>query len=288
MSAARIDNLARKRGWHGLLVGAKRRPVWATRVLAIRNTACEQAVPPAALRPPGIRPRNGHFAFGFTMVELLVVIMLIALLVAIMVPTIRRVKQNIQYSITQTTINTLESACQMYSKEKELGEYPPSQPVTDFYGRGPAYGGQRLVEALTGYIVQGTFRPTGELDPSGDGDGCEGFGFRMYQHGTKFGPYNGAEKAPTTIDTPPYFADSLGGKILYYRFDQRGSDTSPRYYADADPNINGPADADTYAKNSSGVYYRRDFILISAGFNETYSAPADDRRTDDVMNLFNQ
>jgi prepilin-type N-terminal cleavage/methylation domain-containing protein len=271
MSATRIDN--------------------SIRLTAIGNTACpygsalrsdEQAVPPGFAKSKIV---NRQSPIGFTLVELMVVVVIIGILVTIMVPTINRVRLNIKTSATQTTINALDQACQMYYKD--LGEYPPSEHA------GSLYGGQRLVEALTGYQIGGTFNSIGDALTGGGGDGQDGPGFRMFKGGQIYGPYNGAENMATVrlaAGAHPYFADSFGDRdaalrrILYYRFDQDAG----RFNNDADTSVIHPTDADAYAKNGGGTYYRRDFILINAGPDGVFTPPRDGRSSDDVTNFFNQ
>ncbi|MCK4625995.1 MAG: hypothetical protein KAV00_11835 [Phycisphaerae bacterium] len=251
-------------------------------VFSLRSSAGFERINPQSARQGGASRspaiRNPQSASGFTLVELLVIVSIIVLLIGLLLPALNKFRIAGKKTKVQAIINLIDGACQQYFTDFE--DYPPSQDNDDYNG----WTGSELIALfLTGY----------GLDTGGDGlpdranldadDGVDGYGFRLEQRGRVYGPYNGAEKLDTRIDTRPEFVDvfgRLGGNaILYYRYD--GS------IYNADHNNSDPTDPNSYAKDSDGDYYRTDFILISRGRNEDWNAPKDGG-SDDVTNFFNR
>ncbi len=209
---------------------------------------------------------------AFTLIELLIVVAIIGLLLSIGVPAGLKIYAQAKQKVSQSMIHQLDSACKTY--HIDFDDYPPSDT---HYGRN---GGALLCLLLTGYADDGddNFTPSGDLSSD---DGKDGFGFRLAFRGVIYGPYHGADKI-NAGGTPPIFIDASGNRILYYRWDE---DTS--LYIDAH-NSDGPIDGDdinTYAKDSSGNYYRRDFLLCTQGPNELWNMP-NTGNSDDVTNFF--
>jgi len=78
---------------------------------------------------------------GFTLVELLTVIVIIAILMGILLPTIAHVQTRMQIAATATLLSQLEQACQMYAVD--FGQMPPDGSF--FYRAG---GWQKIGEVI--------------------------------------------------------------------------------------------------------------------------------------------
>jgi hypothetical protein len=164
-------------------------------------------------------------------------------------------RERMKEGTSRAIINTLDGACKYY--QVDFGYYPPSGDVSV---DGINQGYQLLPWALVGYQDSAK-------------DNYDGFGFRVIaDRGKVYGPYNDAEKL-TVQGSPPYFTDSFGNPILYYRFD------SGTYKANHNSSTDPPADINNYAKNPSDVYYRMDFILLSKGQSTEWHDDAVDRNT---------
>jgi type II secretory pathway pseudopilin PulG len=209
---------------------------------------------------------------AFTLIELLVVILIIMMLVGILLPTVARIRRNALASQSQAHLALIEGACRAYYSDFSQ-QYPPSGPPDAVF----AYGSQRLVQCLTGYR---------------NDDRCDGFGFRVVEPGDRHGPYNGAEGLPMK-GSPPTFVDAFANPFLYYQFRVDPADGAWKYVNADNPadalNRTGPADANAYAqKPAGGGYYRRDFIIISAGADGVFQSPSVNPRSDDITNFFSK
>ncbi len=218
-------------------------------------------------------------AIGFTLVELLVVVVIIALLVGMLLPSLNRFIAMGEKAKTQATINLIDGACQQYFTDFE--DYPPSRDATDYNGW---TGSELVVLFLTGYGPDLNDDGIPDLANLDTDDGVEDYGFRVKPRQTPYhGPYNNVEKLDTRIDTRPEFVDvfgeSGGNPILYYRW--TGSSYNSLH------NIGDPSNVSSYAQNAGGKYYRTDFILISSGLNEDWDEPSAPK-SDDVTNFFNR
>jgi len=214
-------------------------------------------------RPISARPGRK----GFTLVELLVVIMIAVLLMSILLPTLARVRTKAMVQASMATVATLETACQLYHQDNRI--YPPSGPPD-----APANaGGQLLALALTGYADASV-------------DGYDGYGWKKPTSRRVYGPYNETEKLRTLKqDNLVRFVDRFDRPFLYYRYDRRTS-----RYNSAD-NGDGPSDINAYARGPDGRYFRSDFLILSAGPDAIFQNPyinGKPTRTDDITNFLEQ
>ena len=230
---------------------------------------------------------------GFTLIEMLVIILIIAILVGILVPSVYSALERVKRNSTLATVRLLDSACRMY--KSDMGDFPDSNSrevldpnVAIVIDSKTFEGRHRLVQALTGYLGK---------DVNGNSiDGKDGPGFRLTGfRGTVYGPYNGSEKVKTVSadpNTPPAFVDSFGNEIYYYKFrDPDDNGIEPAKFVN-DDNTGGPADADKYARrdpNDPNTYETREFMIISAGPDEEFLSPYDAEqagsKTDDITNF---
>lgn len=244
--------------------------------------------------PPG---RNGRRR-GFTMVELMTVIVVIGLLMAILIPSLVQVKTEIERNASLTMIRMLDSACEAYFNDFE--DYPPSSTHDEDYGYLPAGGdGKHLLPLLlTGYAPDpGDAGVPFENDKlMHEDDGKEEFGFRVVPRGRVYGPYHGAEDVEMVRrDGPPVFVDSFGNEVFYYRFDEE----EETYHADHNsPDDHGPnepqePDMPDYARRVDpdgdlGDFFRRDFILCTKGPDYKFESVEENPATDDVTNFLQE
>lgn len=203
-------------------------------------------------------------AGGFTIIELMVVLLIMMLLLGVLAPTVQKIHRTIMRTAALGTIHLIEGGCKQYYEDFE--EYPPSTDPDDYAGWS---GKELLVLFLTGY---------------GPGDGCEGFGFRRDKRGKVFGPYNGTENVKTkktkkTSVDRPVFVDAFDEEIYYYRYDNG-------YSTNDNPPPPGLEEAGKYdAYLSYAATQRREFILMTAGPDGKFE---DVDTTDDITNFLEE
>ncbi|MBL8878446.1 MAG: prepilin-type N-terminal cleavage/methylation domain-containing protein [Phycisphaerales bacterium] len=87
---------------------------------------------------------HGRITRGFTLVELLAVVIIIGLLISILVPSVNAVRKNANNAATKSTISSLSTGLEMFKADGRIGgAYPPS--VSDNNPTG-GVGSQRTVE----------------------------------------------------------------------------------------------------------------------------------------------
>lgn len=217
------------------------------------------------------RRRSRGDPAGFTLVEIMTIVVIIALLLAIALPSINRVRIRAMESGSYSTLYVIETGCRMYYDDLE--RYPSS----DAAGPNSWQGRNNLVLALTGF-----------LDLTGDG--ASGFGFRTEARGTVYGPYNGTEKIKTKMGSNglPSFVDSFDQPFYYYRFDPAGDQYNPADNGNVDfsPDASG-RDVNYYTSETGppDKYLNHTFVLMTRGSNEQWDPYRDNRETDDITNF---
>lgn len=221
---------------------------------------------------------------GFTLVELLVVIMIIMVLVAMMMPTFNRVRLSMRTSASVGTMRTIEAGCELF--KQDFGAYPPSGFIQPGGSAGTLgmpmdianstlsgiTGGAWLVQCLVGTTID---------------DGQPGYGFKSGPR-TVNGPYGVAKDLPVAAG---FFVDSFERPFLYYRFDKRDTNAPFQYYAEDNPPAL-PTGVNAYASytppSGPDQYYRKDYLLITSGADGEYRAPQNDGpqiKSDDITNM---
>ena len=213
---------------------------------------------------------------GFTLVELLIVMLIIGTLIGLLVPTIGRALRMVRSTMTRRTINEIGMGLESY--KKDFGDYPPS-----VYDRSyPRTGAEKLVFYLRGPRDSGWGAGAGGLLPEHAG------GSRTRTR--TYGPYYDTDEedieweevrgdwrqvAFRDANRPP-------GRIIYFKAtrDDEGNteynwhDNNLRSVPDTEGHTNYPSlssfyDWTTIGGTSSaaqdGDYKRHDYLLISPG-----------------------
>jgi len=230
--------------------------------------------------------------WGFTVVELMLVIFIITLLIGIGVPSVSRIRMSYLRKTSLATLKMLEKGCEMYRSDFTI-RAPESEPWKAY----PPGGNRSLVWALTGYVGD----PNGDRTPGGDlmtDDGFEGFGFRLAVKGLVYGPYNSAERV-TREGTPPVFLDSFGNTIYYFRCE--GTSSLTFVGGDTVTSSNNPTMPSYVQKknpDSTLSLSRNDIILCTKGPDALWGSrdPKDDTvkyykdfaAVDDVTNFLEE
>jgi prepilin-type N-terminal cleavage/methylation domain-containing protein len=102
---------------------------------------------------------------GFTLVELLTVLLIIAALVGILIPALNTVRRIAKETKQKAQLTTIELSLEAFKNDN--GDYPPSSwfnpPIFDYCGA------QKLTEALVGWDLRG-FHPDSDFRASGRND----------------------------------------------------------------------------------------------------------------------
>jgi len=223
--------------------------------------------------------RRPPFHRAFTLTELMVAIVIIMILVAILAPTVVRVQTLAKVAQTQTIINALSGACNLYHVEFN---YYPDDNETYVNGNRTSIvmqGRHRLAQSLLGFRTDSSKH----LET--------GNGWRLQTRGTLYDANffgvtdlpTGAEDPtkPVANNNPLNFKDSFGRNIYYY-VKRNTSGTTIKY----EPNDNNaddgkPKPTDAYLNN--GITGGTAFLLLSRGPNGTWD-PAGQLK-DDVTNF---
>jgi len=192
---------------------------------------------------------------GFTLLEMLTVVIIVGLLLAIGTPSVLRMQLIAMRRTSHVRINTLETGCNAYKNDFNM--YPPSGSVSG-NGATTSQGQFNLVRCLVGY-------------QDASGDGYNGLGFKTSAKGRVYGPYAGCEDVKyTQSGSAVVFLDAFDYPILYYcgmKF-VNGNYVFGGYQSG--DNSNGPSNINgnyVTIKNANNalVYARKDFILCSKG-----------------------
>jgi type II secretory pathway pseudopilin PulG len=217
-----------------------------------------------ASRQPNGRPGGAGRRGGFTLVELLTIIIILSMLISLTTPSILKAREIFKVNQTRATIGQLEAGCRQYRMDWEAN--PPSGT-----GRRGVVGGLRgryaLVQALLGYR---------------DDDGITGLGARKRTRGKVKGPYVKGQKTSDKPGKPPAFVDAFGSDVYYYRWE---GDHEKGRFNEAD-NADGPSPLGVYVKDPNDDYYRQDYLLLSRGPDRAWLKPGPNvRKTDDLANF---
>jgi hypothetical protein len=178
--------------------------------------------------------------------------------------------------VTRMTVNIIDKAISMYHAEHKV--YPDKKSMPS-----------QLIGLM--YETDGT-----EVD-----DGEPGPGYRLRARGTIYGPWNGVDKLKRTGDfdgnNRVFFLDPFNRPIWYCPFtgSADSANSANAGYADAEftnedseDGIN-ISDIAEYAKDASGKFYRRDYILMSPGADGKWglfsNTDKDLSPTDDITNF---
>ena len=93
-------------------------------------------------------PKVSNNQKGFTLLELLVVVVIVGILTAIAVPRIGNLTQNAERSAVEANLRTIDSAIMMY--RSETGSYPDSLDVLKDYLQDVPTGPGNAVYGITG------------------------------------------------------------------------------------------------------------------------------------------
>ena len=246
---------------------------------------------------------------GFTLMELLVVIVIIGLLAGMLVPSVNAARIAAKNVKCRTLINTLDSALHMFKAESRLGRvYPPSEwrvnpiPFIDHPGGDPyenvdpsinftvAYGAHTLIWALAGADLTGT-RGFGDVDTPLDAVYDDANAHRSY------GPFVDVSKiAIKTVEQSafskhpnfsrfgqsdtrlPVFVDAFNMPILYYRANIAQANISNIYFVTHNEPFTYPMNRPEFVDRirddrpfvGSRVHNQDTFLLISAGPDKDY------------------
>lgn len=196
--------------------------------------------------------RSARARPGFTLIELMVVMMIIGVLATMLIPAVQAARIAAKVAKTKTLVFSLETALNMFKSEERLGRYyPPSyiprlpMPDDPWGGTGPEYdawGAQTLVWAVTGADLLGT-----PGFPDADNERLVDM-YRDRNRYPRYGPFidptnldiahpqdedcalsvlgRWAALSPPIYNVPPVILDAFGMPILYYRPDQNAPTTN--------------------------------------------------------------
>jgi competence protein ComGC len=193
---------------------------------------------------------------GFTMVELLVVMLVITVLLVIGVPAIMTFRTNAKINACQVTVNAIDTAIGGYYSQHK--QYPEAT---------------KLVVKLVG-LEANDYHP--------------GPGYRLQERGQVYPPWNGVDKLNRGVEN---FIDVFGNTIWYCPFKNGSYSDSTFTRNNTEDNVTLTSIAD-YATDANGKYYRRDYILMSPSADGKWGKIRNDGSTtttpltDDVTNFF--
>lgn len=252
----------------------------------------------------GSSPRRGKTARGFTMVELLVVIVIIGVLIGLLVPAVSTVRRVAKEAATKGVLTALDTGLEAFKAEGQIGgQYPPSHsdgPLVDVTtGVESPYTGSINVEvpgagllvwALSGADLLGT--PGFKAFNGSTWGGCTGTelagdvtqsdAYALRDNGEpahkRYGPYIESSKVEVTRN------EGAGGEAAFVVEAERKASTLnrreypmyldgfgyPVLYFRADPAGRWMADDDpTLTGNNRGIYHWSDNAQLFNGGDDS-------------------
>ncbi len=195
----------------------------------MRDCVRGQDVRPAPRRLAG---RRG----GFTLVELLTVIMIISILVAIVMPALGRAKIVVRATQTKALLDALSKGLEMFHVDSSVGgAYPPSSwpasnpPVS---GGQQAFGAHTLVWGLAGADFKGTVGFKANLASLYSDSSTSRSGPFVSMSNVQIAPAPGNVGFGSGARNYQVFLDSFDMPVLYYRANTRTTDANLVYTRD--------------------------------------------------------
>lgn len=145
---------------------------------------------------------------GFTLIELLAVIAIISLLIGLLVPAVNKARDQAKKVTTQKLISTLDTGCQLYSKE--FDRYPRSFGENPFEGEGSGVylsGAQWLILELAGADLKGFVMPDKEREHTfSENDWRDWYALNPSRDYQRYGPY--IQVDGKIAQSPEYYRDN--------------------------------------------------------------------------------
>ncbi|GEM_PF-3186165 len=227
-----------------------------------------------------MRDRSGRGAF--TLLEMLTVVVIVGLLLAIGVPSILQMQKHAIEKTSKVTINTLDGACRMYSKNYRE-RFPPSNRMPWDTADRTNIGRYCLAEALTGYA------PAAQ-------DGVESWGYRTSSGRIQVPLVDVNRMRITNVSSlEAVFRDGFENEIWYYcekdvwyRYRTGDTPTLPTEGPfDANHNNSSDIDPNLYVENLSGQtpkYLTMDILICSRGADAIWGSR--DHKTGTVQKYY--
>jgi len=216
---------------------------------------------------------------GMTLIELTVIIAIIGLLLAIMLPSMFTMQKLARKASTQTTINTLASACEIFKSERN--GYPDSAKATiDTISN--TEGRHGLVYWLTGK----SNKDANSLNSTGWRPGPRG---KLYN-----ADFFGITNVPIMTEQHDglsflSFQDSFGRPIYYYSwhgpYDDKDNESGGPFKQDPDFIKIQDYASDSVESDGTPKPVIKSFLLMSQGADEKWNGGAKNKG-DDVTNFF--